>query len=65
MARAAHDDASGVTFAEASDINVKPMLAVLRETGPVTVGMGDATATLAEHGRDEAVAELQPGLPLQ
>ena len=36
-------DASGVIFGEASDIKVKPVLAVLREKGPVTVKMGEAT----------------------
>jgi hypothetical protein len=51
----AHDEASGVTFAEASDIKVKPVLAVLREKGPVTVKMGETSATLAEQGRAEAV----------
>ena len=50
-----HDDASGLTFAEASDIKVKPILAVLRETGPVTVKMGETTVTLAEQGRADAV----------
>ena len=54
----AHDDASGVIFGEASDIKVKPVLAVLREKGPVTVKMGEATATLAEQGRAEAVEKF-------
>ena len=61
----AHDDASGVTFAEASYIKVKPVLAVLREKGPVTVRMGDATATLAEHGRAEAVESFSQDCTLQ
>jgi hypothetical protein len=50
-----HDDATGLTFAEASDIKVKPVLAVLREKGPVTVKMGATSATLAEQGRADAV----------
>ena len=61
----AHDDASGVTFAEASDIKVKPVLAVLREKGPVTVKMGDSTATLAEHGRAEAVESFSQDCKLE
>ncbi len=51
----AHDEASGVTFGEASDIKVKPVLAVLREKGPVTIKMGETSATLTEQGRAEAV----------
>ena len=53
-----HDDATGFTFAEASDIKVKPVLAVLREKGPVTVEMGATSATLAEQGRAEAVEKF-------
>jgi hypothetical protein len=49
------NDATGKTFGEASDIAVKPVLAVLRDPGPVTVKMGDTTAMLSEQGRDEAV----------
>lgn len=53
-----HDDATGLTFAEASDIKVKPVLAVLREKGPVTVKMGATSATLAEQGRGEVVEKF-------
>ncbi len=49
------NDTTGKTFGEASDIELKPVLAVLRDPGPLTVTMGDTTATLAEQGRDEAV----------
>jgi hypothetical protein len=49
------NDATGKTFGEASDLDLKPVLAVLRDPGPLTVTMGDTTATLAEPGRDEAV----------
>jgi hypothetical protein len=49
------NDATGKTFGEASDVELKPVLAVLRDPGPLTVTMGDTTATLAEQGRDEAV----------
>lgn len=51
-------DASGSIFGEASDIKVKPVLAVLREKGPVTVKMGEASARLAEQGRAEAVDQF-------
>jgi hypothetical protein len=49
------NDATGKTFGEASDVELKPVLAVLRDPGPLTVKMDDTTATLAEQGRDEAV----------
>ncbi|HLO23990.1 MAG TPA: hypothetical protein VK193_11275 [Methyloceanibacter sp.] len=51
-------DASGSIFGEASDIKVKPVLAVLREKGPVTVKMGETSATLAEQGRADAVEQF-------
>jgi hypothetical protein len=51
-------DASGEVFGEASDIKVKPVLAVLREKGPVTVKIGGITLTLAEQGRAEAVEQF-------
>ncbi len=51
-------DANGEVFGEASDIKVKPVLAVLREKGPVTVKMGATSATLAEQGRAEAVEQF-------
>ena len=69
-------DASGSIFGEASDIKVKPVLAVLREKGPVTVKMGETSATLAEqvrariqeqlgqiHDADVLVVEETPGVP--
>ena len=52
---AARDDATGVTFGEASDIAVKPVLDVLRQSGPLTVTIGEASATLSDQGRAEAV----------
>jgi hypothetical protein len=51
-------DASGEVFGEASDIKVKPVLAVLREKGPVTVKIGEMSAMLAEQGRAEAVEQF-------
>lgn len=52
------DDAAGITFGEASDIALAPILTVLRETGPVTLNMGETSATLADHGRADAVAQF-------
>jgi hypothetical protein len=52
------NETTGTTFGEASDINVKPMLEVLRDPGPLTIKMGDASATLSEQGRTESVAKF-------
>lgn len=52
------DEESGVTFAEATDIAVKPVLAVLRAAGPLTVKTGATSATLSDKGRAEAVAQF-------
>ncbi len=52
---AARDEASGMTFAEASDIAVKPVLEVLRQAGPLTVTTGKASASLSDNGRAQAV----------
>jgi hypothetical protein len=52
---AAKDETSGASFGQASDIEVKPILDVLRGSGPVTVKVGTESATLSEHGRAEAV----------
>jgi hypothetical protein len=51
-------DASGSIFGEASDIKVKPVLAVLREKGAVTVKMGATSVSLAEQGRADAVEKF-------
>ncbi len=53
-----HDEASGLTVAEASDIKVKPVIAVLNETGPVTVKVGETSTTLGEQGRADAVTKF-------
>ena len=44
-----------MTFAEASDIAVKPVLEVLRQAGPLTVTTGKASASLSDKGRAQAV----------
>jgi hypothetical protein len=48
------DTKSGSMFAEASDIEVKPLLEVLKSPGPVTVKMAATTLTLTDTGRTEA-----------
>jgi hypothetical protein len=55
---AARDNSSGVTFGEASDIAVKPVLDVLRQSGPLTVTIGEASAALSDQGRAEAVDQF-------
>jgi hypothetical protein len=52
------NEATGTTFGEASDIDVAPVLQVMRDPGPVTIRMGDATATLSDQGRAQAVAKF-------
>jgi hypothetical protein len=49
---------TGTTFAEASDIKVKPILEVLRDEGQLTLSLGDASATLSDSGRAAAVAQF-------
>src|SRR5262245_16087379 len=61
---AAKDDA-GTTFAEASDIAVKPVLEVLRQAGPVTVTAGSASASLSDRGRAQAVERFSKDCPLE
>ncbi|HSD93092.1 MAG TPA: hypothetical protein VLB11_08725 [Methyloceanibacter sp.] len=48
------DTKSGSMFAEASEIEVKPLLEVLKSPGPVTVKMAATTLTLSDTGRAEA-----------
>lgn len=52
------NDATGKTFAEATDIEVKPLLEILRDPGPVTVKMGETSVTLSDQGRAEAVSRF-------
>ena len=52
------NEATGTTFGEASDIDVKPVLQVMRDPGPLTLKMGEASATLSEQGREAAVAKF-------
>jgi hypothetical protein len=52
------NEATGTTFGEASDINVKPILEVLRDPGPLTINLGEASATMSDTGRADAVAQF-------
>ena len=48
------DDKSGTMFAEASDVEIAPLLGVLKSSGPLTVKIAATTLTLPEVGRVEA-----------
>jgi len=48
------DDQSGTMFAEASDVEIAPLLAVLKASGPLTIKIAATTMTLPEVGRAEA-----------
>jgi hypothetical protein len=61
---AMRDEAAGTAFAEASDIAVKPMLEVLRQTGTVTITSGNASASLSDSGRMQAVDQFTKDCPL-
>jgi hypothetical protein len=52
---ATRDEDSGATFAESSDAEVKPILDVLRASGPVTIKAGSASAELTDTGRADAI----------
>jgi hypothetical protein len=52
------NETTGTTFGEASDINIKPMLEVLRDPGPLTINLGEASATMSDTGRADAVAQF-------
>lgn len=49
---------TGTTFAEASDIKVKPILEVLRDEGDLTLSIGKTNTTLSDAGRAAAVAQF-------
>ena len=49
---------TGKTFAEASDIKVKPILDVLGEEGPLSIAIGEASVKLTDAGRMAAVAQF-------
>lgn len=55
---AARDETTGTTYAEASDIKIKPIVEVLRTNGPITVKAGDATLELADHNLAQSVDQF-------
>ena len=59
------NETTGTTFGEASDINVKPVLEVLRDSGPLTIKMGEASATMSEQGRAESVTKFVENCKLE
>jgi hypothetical protein len=59
------DDKTGATFAEASGIEVKPVLEVLKAPGAVTVKTGETSQTLTDVGRAEAVEKFSKDCTLQ
>lgn len=56
---AASEEDGGKLFAEASDVRVKPILAVLGEPGPATIKIGEISATLSDQGRVQAVEQFK------
>jgi hypothetical protein len=61
----AKNETTGTTFGEATDINVNPMLEVLRDSGPLTIKMGEANATMTDVGRADAVAQFVKSCTLE
>jgi hypothetical protein len=59
------NETTGKTFGEASDINVKPVLEVLRDSGPLTIKMGEASAIMSEQGRAESVSKFVENCKLE
>lgn len=57
-AESAQEDGTGIIYAEAGDIAVKPILKVLREKGPVAMKSEAIGEHLSDAGRAEAVAEF-------
>ena len=54
----ATDEMSGFHFAEAKDFKIKPVIALLREKGPLTARTGELVTTMPEKGRAAAVEEF-------
>jgi len=54
-AEAARDGTDKSTYAEASEVQVKPILTVLGEAGPVTLKIGEASASFSDLGRSDAL----------
>jgi hypothetical protein len=54
-AESARNEEDSSNYAEASDVQVKPILAVLSQTGPVTLKIGDASVSFSDLGRNDAL----------
>ena len=52
------DDKTGTMFAEASDVEIPPLLGVLKSSGPLTVKIASTTFTLPEVGRADAAEKF-------
>jgi hypothetical protein len=53
------DRKSASMFAEAGEVEVEPLLTVLRADGPVTLKMGFTTKTMSDAGREQAVDQFR------
>lgn len=53
------DRKSASMFAEAGEVEVEPLLAVLRADGPITLKMGFTTKTMSDAGREQAVDQFR------
>jgi hypothetical protein len=59
------DDKTGAIFAEASGIEVQPLLAVLKSPGPLTLKVAETSRTLSDAGRADAVAKFSKDCTLE
>lgn len=51
----ATEETSGFVFAEAKDFKIKPVIALLKGKGPITVKTGSVETALPEKGRGKAI----------
>lgn len=58
------DDATSSMFAEANEVKVKPVLEVLRASGPLAVNLGLTNKTLSDQGRADAVEKFDQACEL-
>jgi hypothetical protein len=56
------DDATNSMFPEANDLKVKPVVEVLRASGPLTVNLGLTDKTLSDQGPGRRRREVRPSL---
>ena len=60
----ATDEMSGFHFAEAKNFKIKPVIALLKEKGPVTAKTGKLVTSLPDKGRAAPVGEFAQGCKL-